>query len=144
MSSIISVQQSLQHLNNETARANFNKGRESLGSSEIGRDGFMQLMLAQLRHQNPLEPLDSTQQLAQQAAFSQIEELQKLNETVSFSNQLGSAGQMVGRNIEYLDGSGQVQNGFVDSILIANGEVGLQIGDKTITAAQVTKVKAGS
>ncbi len=51
----------------------------------LGKDDFMHLMIEQLRHQDPLSPMDGTQFAAQLAQFSSLEQLSNLNEAVSQS-----------------------------------------------------------
>ena len=48
------------------------------GTSELGRNEFMELMLAQLKNQNPLEPQDNGEFISQLAQFSSLEEMQNL------------------------------------------------------------------
>ncbi|WP_430459840.1 flagellar hook assembly protein FlgD [Thalassolituus sp. LLYu03] len=51
-------------------------------SNELGRDAFLELMVAQLNNQNPLEPTDNQAFVAQLAQFSTVEGLDKLNTSV--------------------------------------------------------------
>ena len=51
------------------------------GTSELGRNEFMELMLAQLKNQNPLEPQDNGEFISQLAQFSSLEEMQNLSGT---------------------------------------------------------------
>lgn len=48
--------------------------------NELGRDQFLSLLVAQLRHQDPLSPLEPDAFAAQLAQFSSVEQLSKLNE----------------------------------------------------------------
>jgi flagellar basal-body rod modification protein FlgD len=57
----------------------------SLSSStqSLGKDEFMKLLVAQLKNQDPLEPMDGTDFTAQLAQFSSLEQLQNLNDTLA-------------------------------------------------------------
>lgn len=55
------------------------------GKSNLGKDDFMNLMIAQLKHQDPLNPMDGTEFSAQLAQFSSLEQLSNLNEYVKQS-----------------------------------------------------------
>ncbi|RMG48359.1 MAG: hypothetical protein D6718_01980 [Acidobacteria bacterium] len=46
---------------------------------ELGRDDFLRLLVTQLENQNPLEPMEDTQFVAQLANFSSLEQLMDLN-----------------------------------------------------------------
>lgn len=48
----------------------------------LGRDEFLQMFLAQLNHQDPLNPMDSTEFSAQLAQFSSLEQLFNVNENL--------------------------------------------------------------
>ncbi|MAO12898.1 flagellar hook assembly protein FlgD [Marinobacter sp.] len=75
------------------------------GGSELGKDAFMELMLAQLKNQNPLDPQDNGDFIAQLAQFSSLEEMQNLSSTVEDvagqfrSSQALQASAMVGKTV---------------------------------------------
>lgn len=138
----LGAMQDLLNLNNRTNQTQFQQGQQNLGKSNVGKDGFMQLMMAQLRNQNPMEPVDNSQMLAQQAQFSQLEQLQTLNDNLSKASGLSSASTLVGKKVEYKDSAGQSHTGLVDSVLISGNSIGLQIGNATVTTEQITKILA--
>jgi flagellar basal-body rod modification protein FlgD len=51
----------------------------SIGGNELGKDQFLQLLVLQLRHQDPLDPVKNEDFLAQLAQFSGLEQLQDIN-----------------------------------------------------------------
>ena len=53
------------------------------GSSEMGRDEFLQLLVAQLRNQDPTSPQDGHEFAAQLAQFSSVEQLTNIGSTLS-------------------------------------------------------------
>lgn len=55
----------------------------STNSQELGRDQFLTLLVAQLRHQDPLNPLQSTEFTAQLAQFNSLEQLFGVNENLA-------------------------------------------------------------
>ncbi len=81
-------------------------GTTDTETQELGQDVFLELMVTQMRNQNPLDPQDSSDFVAQLAQFSSVEGLDKLNNTMegfvgSFqSNQALQASAMVGRFVK--------------------------------------------
>ncbi|MBT2341857.1 MULTISPECIES: flagellar hook assembly protein FlgD [Pseudomonas] len=75
------------------------------GKKELGKDAFLQLLVTQLKNQNPLEPQDNGEFVAQLAQFSSLEGITTLNTTVSGiagnynSSQALQASSLVGRSV---------------------------------------------
>lgn len=57
----------------------------SLPSQELGKEEFLQLLVAQLRNQDPLEPMQDTEFIAQMSQFSSLEQLMNMNQNLSNS-----------------------------------------------------------
>ncbi len=53
----------------------------------LGKDEFLRLLVTQLRHQDPFEPMDSQAMIAQLAQFSALEQMQNVAESVSLGRQ---------------------------------------------------------
>lgn len=54
----------------------------AVGSDKMDKDSFMKLMLAQMKHQDPTNPMQSHELAAQLAQFSSVEQLQNINSTL--------------------------------------------------------------
>jgi flagellar basal-body rod modification protein FlgD len=73
--------------------------------SALGKDAFLQLLVTQLKNQDPLSPTDNTQFVSQMAQFSSLESMQNLNTTVDSlattyqSSQALQASSLVGRSV---------------------------------------------
>lgn len=91
---------------------------ESSKSSTMGKDDFLQLLVTQLQHQDPLNPMDSTGFTAQLAQFSSLEELQNINKT------LGSVGtsQTILTNSQAVDYIGKRIQAVGDQLELTDGE----------------------
>ncbi|MEI8389228.1 MAG: flagellar hook capping FlgD N-terminal domain-containing protein [bacterium] len=103
MTSAIDITNSLTTLQNNTAAVQAQKNAKTAGSSDMGQDAFLQLLMAQLKNQDPLNPTDSNQFMSQQAQFTQISELQKLNKSVTSSNQMMQASTLIGKDVSLTD-----------------------------------------
>ena len=87
------------------------------GDAALGKDSFLQLLVAQMENQNPLDPQDNTQFVAQLAQCSSLQSMNNLNTTVeSFmgryqSSQALQASSLVGRSVIVETGRALVDTG---------------------------------
>jgi len=92
----------------------------------LGKDAFLQLLVTQMKNQNPLDPQDNTAFVAQLAQFSSLESMQNLTSTVSTiganyqSSQALQASSLVGRSVIVETGSTVVDTakGMTGSIVV--------------------------
>lgn len=85
----------------------------SATTSTASYDNFLKLLMAQMKNQDPTEPMKSTDYMAQLATFSQVEQTVKSNsklDALLASSALSQADSVIGRTISTADGkiSGQV------------------------------------
>lgn len=90
-------------------------GKET--SNELGQDAFLQLMITQMENQNPLDPQDNSEFVAQLAQFSSVEGLDKLNNNFEsfasnmISNQALQASSLVGSSVAVPTSQAQLLEG---------------------------------
>ena len=115
-------------------------------NDRLGKDAFLKLLVAQLKYQNPLSPMDGTQFVAQTAQLTMTEkltELSKFSEAAVMDSNRRSAADLVGKTITYDDGS-KVVEGTVTSALMNGGNPVLLIGRVEVPLASVLEVRAAS
>lgn len=98
-------------------------------TSGLDKEAFLQLLVAQMRYQDPLEPTDNTEYIAQLATFSQLEATQNLQDTVSKDMSNNLVGKYVILNVADKLGNVTTVNGKVDYVMYENGEVFLAVND---------------
>lgn len=97
----------------------FNKALGDLDVSQgLGKDDFMKILITQLTHQDPTEPMKDTEFIAQMAQFSTLEQITnmtqdfgKLAGILSTSQALG----LLGRTVELFDGETMI-TGVVEEV----------------------------
>ncbi len=72
---------------NNTVSSTTTSTSEASGRTSLGKNEFMQLLLTQLRYQNPLNPLEPQEFAAQLASFSNVEQLSQLNDQLAIQTQ---------------------------------------------------------
>ena len=111
------------------------------------KEMFLQLMVAQLRYQDPMKPADSSQFMAQNAQFTALEKMQEVADqtrAVLGAQIAFGASSLVGRSVTYTLPNGTSGTGTVGGATFgADGPV-LDVGGVQVPMANVTAVTAGS
>jgi flagellar basal-body rod modification protein FlgD len=82
----------------------------------MGKDMFLKLLVAQLKYQNPMEPVDSSQFMAQTAQFTMVEKLQAMaaqTDALVAGEASQRAAGLLGRQVSYIDSEGATRTGVV-------------------------------
>ncbi|MBW2109174.1 MAG: flagellar hook assembly protein FlgD [Deltaproteobacteria bacterium] len=88
---------------------------------ELGLNQFLNMLVAQLKHQDPLNPMDGTDFTAQLAQFSALEQQFQMNsslaeiQNVLSAQQKGNAIDYIGKTVKTLDNTLVVKGGQVDT-----------------------------
>lgn len=100
----------------------------SVDRNELGKDQFLNLLITQLKYQDPLEPLNDQEFIAQLAQFSSLEQMQNLNTNMTammLSQQrltaLGEATRMIGKQVELRTRDGEQLFGEVTGVQFKDG-----------------------
>ena len=112
-------------------------------NSELGQDAFLKLLVAQLKYQDPLNPADGAEFLAQTAQFTMVEKLSDLEaqgQSTVTSQQQMQAAQLVGRQVTYVDSTGNLVEGVVESAEYTPDGQSLTIDGQAVELDNITKV----
>ena len=141
--------------NSAPSIATANKASDSFGkaaSQALGKDAFLQLLVTQMKYQDPLQPMDNTQFVAQLAQFSSLEQMSNVANTdsstlqevqnLSQTTQMNTGFQLLGQNVAIQTGS-QTFSGIVSSVKTDNGNVNLVIGNQQIPLSSIQSIQKG-
>jgi flagellar basal-body rod modification protein FlgD len=120
-------------------------------TGQLGKDAFMKLLVTQIRNQDPLQPTENQEFVAQLAQFSTLEQTQELNDNIvglavlqqsnALLAQLTSSSALIGQSVTYLDPeSGEATQGSVASVRIEDGLAVLSIDGKSVPLVNVVEV----
>lgn len=95
-----------------------NTSEDVRGTSSMGKDQFLQILVAEMQYQDPLEPSSNTEWVSQMATFSQIEELQNMSGSIEKGQVQDLVGKIVILATTGTDGETNYVSGKVDSVEI--------------------------
>ncbi|WP_273652273.1 flagellar hook assembly protein FlgD [Cellulomonas fimi] len=119
----------------------------SKATKELDKQAFLDLLVAQLRNQDPSAPMDSSQLMTQTTQLSTMESLVALADTQreSFALQMRmSAAQLVGQQITWTDADGAEQSGVVTAVSYAGPVPTVKVGDTDVTLDAVSAVTSAT
>jgi flagellar basal-body rod modification protein FlgD len=115
----------------------------STPSSNVNQTDFMKLLVTQLQNQDPLNPVDDQQFIAQMAQLSSLEATNQLasqvGQMVSAQQQMGVL-QLVGHEVQYTDDNGNTAQGKVTGVRLSGATPTLLIGNRGVSPGQVQTV----
>ncbi len=140
MSDITSVSSSQKTIDQIISANEKNKiGKRNTG--ELGKDDFLQLLITQLQHQDPMNPSSDQEFIAQIAQFSSLEQMKNMNNSVQQQQGFAMMGKFVSAFVtDEVTGSQRTVIGEVTSVKMADGKVKLLVGEDEVDINSVSKV----
>jgi len=142
---------------------NYSKGNVSNkggNGQELGKDQFLSILITQLRHQDPLQPMQDREFIAQMAQFTSLEQLMNINtQLTAMSQSLGSASSLIGKEISWMeksvntddltwtetpkDGTDShvMKTGIVESIIVRDGVHYAKVGSSEVLLSDIVRVE---
>ena len=93
-------------------------------NSAMGKDQFLKLFVAQLQHQDPMNPMQDSDFMGQMASFSTLEQVSNLASENARSNAIS----LLGRTVTYKDKDGAELTGTVEKVSTKDGKPSLTVG----------------
>ncbi len=104
-------------------------------NTTLGKDDFLNLLVAQLRNQDPMSPMEDKEFIAQMAQFTSLEQMMGLSATMATMQATG----LIGAEVYWTDDYGMEYGGIVQSVSIVNGQPRLQINDAAVDISTLTR-----
>lgn len=135
-----------------------NKATTSAATKELGKDQFLKILITQLQNQDPMQPMEDKEFIAQMAQFSSVEQLVNISSKLeALGKSLGTVSSMIGKEISWIssgtnnddlswkadkdkDDSGVLRQGIVDSIIVRDGVQYAKVGNDEIKLDEIIQV----
>jgi flagellar basal-body rod modification protein FlgD len=119
----------------------------STSKQKMDGEMFLQLLVAQLRAQDPSSPMDTNAMMTQTAQLASMEQLTTMSNLTqeSFSLQMRMAASgLIGKEVGYVDAEGKAQKGIATSVSFADSVPTVTIGDTSIRLDAISGVATAS
>jgi flagellar basal-body rod modification protein FlgD len=108
---------------------------------DLGKDDFLNLLVTQLKYQDPLNPMDDKSFIAQMAQFSTLEQMQNMNSTFSHIK----AFSLIGRNITASIADSTLKemrqvDGYVNAVKINQGRAYVIVNNEDVPIDSITDI----
>ncbi|MGM7720375.1 flagellar hook assembly protein FlgD [Metabacillus sp. Hm71] len=118
------------------------------GNSSLGKDEFLKILMAQLQHQDPLNPMEDKEFIAQMAQFSSLEQttnmanmLERFLTTQTQGESILKYSEMIGKHVEWMNAEEQTGGGIVKAIKQSETGIMLVLEDgKEISSDFIKKI----
>jgi flagellar basal-body rod modification protein FlgD len=129
-------------ISSTTPTATPTQAQRKTGGS-LGKDDFLKLMVAQLQHQDPMNPMQDSDMMGQMASFSTLEQMSNMaavNTGVAQTLVQGQAIGLIGHTVTYVDVDGAEHTGVVERVSTAGGASTLTVDGTDIDPSVITAV----
>jgi flagellar basal-body rod modification protein FlgD len=134
--SSVSNQKTIQEIIDQT-RSSTN----SRNTGALGKDDFLNLMVTQLKYQDPLQPTDDKEFIGQMAQFSALEQMQNMNTSLSNSQAFSLIGKHVTANtVDKKTAETKVTEGEVTSVKVKSGKSYVVVNGEDIAVDKIVNV----
>ncbi|UCZ51721.1 flagellar hook assembly protein FlgD [Bacillus shivajii] len=133
----------------------YQKRKQASGNADLDKDAFLKILMTQLQNQDPMNPMEDKEFIAQMAQFSSLEQMTNMSEAMQKlvnqqqHDQFVSHSELIGKNVEWEhdvqmeDGSKRKEliDGIVTSVVFKDGKANLIInGEHTVSTKDIKSV----
>jgi flagellar basal-body rod modification protein FlgD len=109
----------------------------------LSQDDFLKLLVVQMKSQDPLNPKQDTEFIAQMTQFSALEQSKAMQKDIAGlrgDQELLQADALIGRSVTLYDGKAVVAAGVVSSVDVVDGTPKIVVNGKQYTMNQVLSI----
>src|SRR3954447_20696836 len=118
--------------------------QRATGNATLGKDDFLKLLVAQLQHQDPMNPTDNNEFMSQMTSYSTLEQvtnLAKSNAEMASTLTMGQSLGLLGKTVTYVGADKVAHTGVVEKVVTDGGVATLTVGGvEGIEPATVSEV----
>jgi flagellar basal-body rod modification protein FlgD len=121
--------------------------KQTQQQNQMDKDLFLQILTTQLQNQDPTQPMEDREMIAQMAQFSTLEQMSSLNQAFNqfFSSQQGDIGRystMMNKEVSWADEvTGQQETGVVKGIIKKDNQIYYQVNEQEIPVTIIDSAK---
>lgn len=108
--------------------------------NELGKDEFLRLLVTQLRYQDPLQPTNDREFIAQLAQFSALEQMQNIYRVSLMGQAVTLIGKTVEAEVSGSSGTQEVIRGTVTAVNFAGSKIKVLVGEREIEINEIKRV----
>ncbi|GIV63193.1 MAG: flagellar hook capping FlgD N-terminal domain-containing protein [Chloroflexota bacterium] len=115
--------------------------------NQPGMGDFLTMLVAQLTHQNPLEPMKDSEMMSQFTQLNSLQELQAMRvvlDSAAAANQNAYAASLIGKIVKVAQKDGSTLEGVVGGVTSEKGVLYLQIGSQKAPLSDVIEIRGGA
>ncbi|MFF2176954.1 flagellar hook assembly protein FlgD [Lysinibacillus sp. NPDC058147] len=149
------------NVTDELYYSNYKKPTKQTGNSDLGKDAFLKLLITQLQHQDPTNPMDDREFISQMAQFSSLEQMQNMTKAMESllasqqQTQLMSYTTFIGKEVQWHELTDKLDEknkpiinegtGTIKSVKFVDGEPVFVLTDgKELTPGNISAILGGS
>ncbi|UQD51711.1 flagellar hook assembly protein FlgD [Bacillus methanolicus] len=129
---------------------NYQQNTRKTGTNILGKDDFLKILITQLQNQDPLNPMQDKDFIAQMAQFSTLEQMTNMeNSLENFlksqeQNYMLQASMLIGKTVTFLDANNEEKTAVVKSVSFKDGKTLFQLDNNeksSISLSQILKIE---
>ncbi len=113
----------------------------------LGQDDFMTLLLAQLKNQDPLKPMEDKEFIAQLAQLNSVTQLTEMNKNIKelmTSQNMAQGSALIGQTVTGLSSDGGSITGVASGLKMVGGKVMVEVSGQSIALDMISSIQGSS